>query len=166
MCLGAVFNFNTVQTRRRGKRGNKCKKKIRQGIKTKNKKGTKVDNVAVGFLVLPWVLLYLLFGLAGACALVVGDGCRGLLLYHAHKALLRLGMEGYGAFGQLLDAHRMVPLGRQHVLHRRGRKNLFQFVLVFDNALIEIGLYCEIARQRPKYIWNTMCLGKVNGFKE
>ena len=73
----------------------------------------------MGFLVLPWVLSYLLFGLAGACALVVGDGCRGFLLHHAHKALLRLGMEGHCAFRQLLDAHRVVPLGRQHVLHRR-----------------------------------------------
>lgn len=90
-------------------------------VPSKYKKAN-VDNVAVGSQVLPWVLSYLLFGLAGAGTLVVGDSCCGLFLHHTHKALLRLGVEGDCALGQLLDAHCVVPLGRQHVLHRRGRK--------------------------------------------
>lgn len=95
---------------RSGREGQTCTVKIKKA---------NVDNVAVGSQVLPWVLSYLLFGLAGAGALVVGDGCCGLLLHHTHKALLRLGVEGDCALGQLLDAHCVVPLGRQHVLHRR-----------------------------------------------
>lgn len=51
---------------------------------------------------------YLLFALGGTGILVAV--CHNFLVHHTHKALLRLGMEGHCAFGQLLYAHCMVPL--------------------------------------------------------
>ncbi len=54
------------------------------------------------------VVWYLLLALGGTGILV--GGCHNFLLHHTHKALLRLGMEGHCALGQLLDAHCMVPL--------------------------------------------------------
>lgn len=58
----------------------------------------------------------LLLALGGAGVLIGHD----LLLHHAQEALLRLRVEGHGAFGQLLDAHGVVPLSRQHVLATTG----------------------------------------------
>lgn len=65
-----------------------------------------------------WTLrrAYLLLALGGTGVLIGHD----LLLHHAKEALLRLRVEGHGAFGQLLDAHGVVPLSRQHVLATTG----------------------------------------------
>ncbi|KAF3860075.1 hypothetical protein F7725_000330, partial [Dissostichus mawsoni] len=55
----------------------------------------------------------------GDCALqagILGGGCHYFLLHYTHKSLLRLGMEGHCALGQLLDAYCVVPLSRQHIL--------------------------------------------------
>lgn len=60
---------------------------------------------------------YLFFALCGTGIL---GGCHDFLLHHTHEALLRLGMEGHGALGQLLDAHCVVPLSRQHILATTG----------------------------------------------
>ena len=66
---------------------------------------------------------YLLLGLAGADVLG-GRGGHDLLVHRPDEALLRLGVEGHRALGQLLDAHGVVPLGRQHVLGNRQRTGL------------------------------------------
>ncbi len=64
-------------------------------------------------------LCYLLFALGGTGILV--GGCHNFPLHYTHKALLRLGMEGHCALRQLLDAHCVVPLSRQHILATTGQ---------------------------------------------
>lgn len=61
-------------------------------------------------------LQYLILALGGTGIFV----SHNLSLNHTHKALLRLCVEGHCAFRQLLDAHGMVPLSRQHVLATTG----------------------------------------------
>ena len=59
-------------------------------------------------------LWYLFLALGGGG--ILGGGCHYFLLHYTHKSLLRLGMEGHCALGQLLDAYCVVPLSRQHIL--------------------------------------------------
>lgn len=58
-----------------------------------------------------------LFFALGGTGVLIGHH---LLLHHAEEALLGLRVEGHSAFGQLLDAHGVVPLSRQHVLATTG----------------------------------------------
>lgn len=61
-------------------------------------------------------LAYLLLALGGTGIL---RGCHHFFLNYADETLLRLRVEGHGALGQLLDAHGVVPLCRQHILAKR-----------------------------------------------
>lgn len=101
----------------------KAKRKIRTKKKYKmeegqmdrrlNCGGSVEDNKYYGVIV---NLQYLILALGGTGILV----SHKLSFNHTHKTLLRLGVEGHCAFGQLLDAHGMVPLSRQHVLATTG----------------------------------------------
>lgn len=74
-----------------------------------------------------------------------------LLLHHAEEALLGLRVEGHGAFGQLLDAHGVVPLSRQHVLATTG-------LLLIHHQQITTPISEEDRGGRDKQNSQTRCL--------